>query len=134
MTLKWVFNPIHPSFFISKKVEICAPELKPGGYACNLNNIFDYHKLKIGSRRDFRDFAIFYLLPVFPGLEPSILRFRDQFGVCRVIHSAMESVKIQELPGLKFFCLPYLCSRGRTVNALAFGSEGPVFEPWKNLK
>ena len=61
-----MFSPtIHPSFFISKKVEVCAPELKPGGNACNFNDIFDYHKLEIGSRRDFRDFAIFSFISGF---------------------------------------------------------------------
>ena len=49
----------HPSFFISKKVEVCAPELKPGGNACNFIKILNYGKLEIGSRRDLRDIAVF---------------------------------------------------------------------------
>ena len=49
----------HPSFFISKKVQVETPELEPGGHACNLIKIFNYGQLEIGLRRDFRDFATF---------------------------------------------------------------------------
>ena len=49
----------HPSFFISKKVQVETPELEPGGNASNFIKIFNYGKLEIGLRRDFRDFAIF---------------------------------------------------------------------------
>ena len=35
---------------------------------------------------------------------------------------------------LKIFCEHSPCFPVRTVNALAFGSEGPGFEPWKNRK
>ena len=52
---------MHPSFFISKKVQVEAPELEPGGKACNFIKIFNYAKLEIGSRRDLRDFAIFLI-------------------------------------------------------------------------
>ena len=48
-------------FFISKKVQVEAPEPEPGGNAWNFIKIFNYGKLKIGLRRDFRDFAIFLI-------------------------------------------------------------------------
>ena len=50
---------VHPSFFISKKVQVETPELEPGGNARNFIEIFKFSKLEIGSRRDFRDFCIF---------------------------------------------------------------------------
>ena len=49
----------HPSFFISKKVQVETPELEPGGNACNFIKILNYGKLEIGSRRDLRDIAVF---------------------------------------------------------------------------
>ena len=51
--------PLHPSFFISKKVQVETPELEPGGNACNFIKILNYGKLEIGSRRDLRDIAVF---------------------------------------------------------------------------
>ena len=51
----------HPSFFISKKVQFEWPELDSGGNAQAFSVIFEYGKLEIGSRRDFRDFAIFVI-------------------------------------------------------------------------
>ena len=50
-----------PLFFISKKVQVEAPEPEPGGNAWNFIKIFNYRKLKIGLWRDFRDFAIFLI-------------------------------------------------------------------------
>ena len=49
----------HPSFFISKKVQVETPELELGGNACKFIKILNYGKLEIGLRRDLRDFAIF---------------------------------------------------------------------------
>ena len=49
----------HPSFFISKKVQVETPELEPGGNACNFIKILKYGKLEIGLRRDLRDFSTF---------------------------------------------------------------------------
>ena len=51
----------HPSFFISKKVQVETPEVEPGGNACNFIKILNYGKLEIGSRRDLRDFTIFLI-------------------------------------------------------------------------
>ena len=50
---------VHPSFFISKKVQVEWPEVDSGGNAQAFIVIFENGKLEIGSRRDFRDFAIF---------------------------------------------------------------------------
>ena len=49
----------HPSFFISKKVQVETPKLELGKNACNFINTLNDGKLEIGLRRDFRDFAIF---------------------------------------------------------------------------
>ena len=51
----------HPSFFISKKVQVEWPELDSGGNACVFNEILKYGKLEIGLRRDIKDFAIFLI-------------------------------------------------------------------------
>ena len=51
----------HPSFFISEKVQVEAPELILGGNACNFIEILKYGKLEIGLRRDLRDFAVFLI-------------------------------------------------------------------------
>ena len=51
----------HPSFFISKKVQVETPELELGGNACNFIKILNYGKLEIGLRRDLRDSAIFLI-------------------------------------------------------------------------
>ena len=52
---------VHPSFFISEKVQVEAPELILGGNACNFIEILKYGKLEIGLRRDLRDFAVFLI-------------------------------------------------------------------------
>ena len=80
----------HPSFFISKKVQVETPELEPGGNACNFIKIFNYGKLEIGLRRDFRDFAIFLIHfrffrgsnpgPLDPKVNALTVRPRDQRG------------------------------------------------------
>ena len=94
---------VHPSFFISEKVQVEAPELILGGNACNFIEILKYGKLEIGLRRDLRDFAGFFnFLLVYLGIKPGTLGSEGQ----RVISLATRTERGREKNFYKVINLP----------------------------